>query len=103
MDMSSALYVAVLALSLGLVLFQHWDRARQGRILLVSAVLCSFVIIAAAQALASAVTVGGQVMAALGVLFGAQGATASLVLLWREMVADLREQEIETETDREAA
>jgi len=103
MDMSSALYVAVLALSLGLVLFQHWVRPRKGRILLVAAVLGGFVVIAAAHALASAVTVGGQVMAALGVLFGAQGATASLVLLWREMEADLHEQEPETETDREAA
>ncbi|HHO82047.1 MAG TPA: hypothetical protein ENN01_02265 [Halothiobacillus sp.] len=101
MDMSSALYVAVLALSLGLVLFQHWARSRKGRILLISAVLGGFVVIAATHALASAVTVGGQVMAALGVLFGAQGATASLVLLWREMEADLHEQE--PETDREAA
>jgi len=99
MDMSSALYVVILAGSLGLVLFQHWARPRKGRIVLVSAVLAGFVLVAAVHALASAQSMFAQVMAALGVLFGAQGATASLMLLWREMQADQLESEPESEKE----
>ncbi|MFP4155702.1 MAG: hypothetical protein ACOC00_05545 [Halothiobacillaceae bacterium] len=90
MELTNALYVIVLAASLGLVLFQHWARPRKARIVLVSAVLASFVLVAGVHGLATAEGVFGQVLAALAVLFGAQGATAAFVLLWREMEADRR-------------
>lgn len=88
MELTDALYVIVLAGSLGLVLFQHWARPRKARIVLVSAVLASFAVVAGIHGLAGAEEVFGQVLAALAVLFGAQGATAAFVLLWREMQAD---------------
>lgn len=92
MDPVIALYVLLLATVFGLSWFQHGDHVRRGRGLLVAAALAGFLLVAAVSALVTAGTVLGQMLAALAVLFAAQGATASIALLWHELRADEAEQ-----------
>lgn len=92
MDPVILLYTVLLATAFGLSWFQHGDHQRQGRALLVSAVLAGFLLAAAVSALVQATSVLGQILAALATLFAAQSATASIALLWHEVVADATEE-----------
>lgn len=88
MDPVILLYTVLLATAFGLSWFHHGDHQRQGRVLLVSAVLAGFLLTAAVSALVLASSVLGQILAALATLFAAQAATASIALLWHEVAAD---------------
>jgi len=88
MDPVILLYTVLLATAFGLSWFHHGDHQRQGRVLLVSAVLAGFLLTAAVTALVLAGSVLGQILSALATLFAAQSTTASIALLWHEIAAD---------------
>jgi len=91
MDPVILLYTVLLATAFGLSWFHHHDHQRQGRVLLISAVLAGFLLTAAVSALVLATSVLGQTLSALATLFAAQASMASFALLWHEINADAGE------------